>query len=250
VAHEVVKKVGRRAYRYRVESYRDPATHKVRSRWTYLGVEPPGAGPEPAHDEPVVRRASQATKERLVAAFERLVAREPYATVTAGMVAAEAGLAHGTFYRYFADKRAVFMAALERVREEFERSRPTFDPPYGPRERERNRVREWLEATLQRPAENPGVVRAYFDLLETDEELLAGRRRRTAERNATFTQYLEGLTRAGIVAAEAPGSLAAALLALADAVFRETLAAGAPVRPAIAAGVVLVFDRAIFGVQK
>jgi len=50
MAHEVIKKVGRRAYRYRVESYRDPETKKVRSRWRYLGVAAPGdsASPPPA----------------------------------------------------------------------------------------------------------------------------------------------------------------------------------------------------------
>ena len=40
--HDVIKRVGRRAYRYRVESYRDAETQKVRKRWTYLGVAAAG----------------------------------------------------------------------------------------------------------------------------------------------------------------------------------------------------------------
>ena len=37
VAYEVIKRVSGRAYRYRVESYRDPVTRRVRGKWTYLG---------------------------------------------------------------------------------------------------------------------------------------------------------------------------------------------------------------------
>jgi AcrR family transcriptional regulator len=245
--HEVIKRVGRRAYRYRVESYRDPETKKVRSRWTYLGrVARHGDGLAPAAETAVARRAPLQTRERLIAAFERLVGRLPYAAVTAGMVAAEAGLAHGTFYRYFSDKRAVFTAALERTRDELERARPSFDPPIGTLAEERARVRAWIEAILVRPASNPGVLRVYFDILEVDEALRTARRERRLELIAALAGYLERLSDSYIVEVAEPAALATALLALVDAVFREAVVSGSAVEAATVAGVVAVFDRTIF----
>jgi AcrR family transcriptional regulator len=249
MAHEVIKRVGRRAYRYRVETYRDKATGKVRSHWTYAGAvqRDAGAAEDPNKNPlPAVRRAPAQTRERLLAAFERLVARLPYAAVTAGMVAAEAGLAHGTFYRYFSDKRAVFLAALDRTREEFERARPSFDPPYGPLDAERTRVRAWAEAILRRPPSNPGVLRAFFEVLETDDELRVTRSRRRSERAAAFADYLSKLSAAKIASVGSPETLSAALLALLDGEFRNATVAGVPVDPMTVAGVLSVFDRAIF----
>ena len=222
MAHEVVKRVGRRAYRYRVESYRDPQTQKVRSHWTYIGrVLSRGESLAPGGESPVARRAPLQTRERLVAAFERLAGRLSYATVTAGMVAAEAGLAHGTFYRYFSDKRAVFTAALERTRDE-------------------------LEPILRKPSLNPGVVRAYFDVLEDDEALRTARRERLRERVAALSAYLERLRASNIIELADPAAIASALLALVDAVFRDAVVSGTAVEGVTVAGVVAVCDRAIF----
>jgi AcrR family transcriptional regulator len=248
MAHEVVKRVGKRAYRYRVESYRDPSTRKVRSRWTYLGTagDVAGAGGDATGElSAVVRRAPARTRDRLVDAVERLLATHSYADVTAGMVATEAGLAHGTFYRHFKDKRDVFMAALTRVREQFDRERPTFDPPFGSVSEERARVRGCL--SLDKPAEFPGLLRAYFELLESDEALREERERRRAERVDRFATYLELLAANGTIAAENPRSLATALLALADAVVRDAALARSAVDRRTIEGVESVFDRAIFG---
>ncbi len=247
MAHEVVKRVGRRAYRYRVESYRDPQTQKVRSHWTYIGrVLSRGESLAPGGESPVAHRAPLQTRERLVAAFERLAGRLSYATVTAGMVAAEAGLAHGTFYRYFSDKRAVFTAALERTRDELERARPSFDPPLGTLAEERARVRAWVEAILRKPSLNPGVVRAYFDVLEDDEALRTARRERLRERVAALSAYLERLRASNIIELADPAAIASALLALVDAVFRDAVVSGTAVEGVTVAGVVAVCDRAIF----
>jgi AcrR family transcriptional regulator len=247
IAHEVIKRVGRRAYRYRVESYRDPGTRKVRSRWTYLGVaaDPSGGEGAPA---PVSRRATSAeTRERLITAFEHLVETLPYSAVTAGMVATGAGLAHGTFYRYFADKRAVFLAAIDRKREQLQATRPSFEPPYGSLEAERARVRAWAEAVLLGPPHSLGVIRAFFEALEGDEDLREMRRSRSVERVDAFARYLIGLTAdARIIDVPEPEALATALFALMDAVFREAVISGKAADAVTVSGVVAVFDRAIF----
>jgi AcrR family transcriptional regulator len=248
MAHEVIKRVGKRAYRYRVETYRDEKTRKVRSRWTYLGT---AGAPEPGRLGPAVaRRAPAKTREKLVDALERLLSTRPLAEITAGLVAAEAGLAHGTFYRYFADKRAVFMALLDRIREQVERERPTFDPPFGGPAQERLRVRAWLEASLGKPAEHPAAVRAYFELLENDEMLQAARKTRSVERIEALTDYLERLARAGTIALDDAGVVSAALVALSDAVFREAALARNPIDDRMMKGVASVFDRAIFGADR
>jgi AcrR family transcriptional regulator len=248
VAHEVVKRVGRRAYRYLVESYRDPDTKKVRSRWKYLGIVPAEArgqaptkerGPESAP----AAKPTRDTRERLVSAFLELVNSEPYEALTAGMVASKAGLAHGTFYRYFRDKRAVFMAALERVKAEFDRGRPTFDPPIGDLDAERARVRAWV-AMLSRRGNHRGMIRAFYDALEDDPELGAMRRARRAERSADLARYLERLVAGNIADVPDPAALAAALTAMVDGVLRE--AAGDALENATVSGVADVFDRAIF----
>jgi AcrR family transcriptional regulator len=162
------------------------------------------------------------------------------------MVAAEAGLAHGTFYRYFSDKRAVFTAALERTRDELERARPSFDPPLGTLAEERARVRAGVEAILRKPSLNPGVVRAYFDVLEDDEALRTARRERLRERVAALSAYLERLRASNIIELADPAAIASALLALVDAVFRDAVVSGTAVEGVTVAGVVAVFDRAIF----
>ncbi len=251
MSHEVIKRVGKRAYRYSVESYRDPDTRKVRSRWTYLGTALPGGAGEPATlaVASVSRRAPAQTRERVVDAVERLLTDHGYGELTAGMVATEAGLAHGTFYRYFKDKRDVFVAALDRLREEVERERPTFDPPFGTRVEERERIRSLVEASLAKPAQHPGMIRAYFELLESDPEFQATRAQRLRERIDSLAAYLEHLAEAGTIVADAPRSLAVALTGLVDATFREAVLARRPVDPVTKDGVKRVFDRAIFGVE-
>jgi AcrR family transcriptional regulator len=251
VAHEVVKRVGKRAYRYSVETYRDPDTRKVRSRWTYLGtVQPRGAEESgPLSIASVTRRAPAQTRERLVSAVERLLTDHGYGDLTAGMIASDAGLAHGTFYRYFKDKREAFVAAMERIREQIERERPTFDPPFGTRDQERDRVRALLDSSLAKPAQHPGLIRAYFELLESDAELQAARALRLSERVQALCAYLTRLGEAGTIVADAPESLAVALTGLVDATFRDAVLARRPVDAVTKDGVIRVFDRAIFGVE-
>jgi AcrR family transcriptional regulator len=248
MSHEVIKRIGRRAYRYRVERYRDPQTQKMRARWTYLGVAAPPTDDvaTEAQAERLVRRATRDTRERLLDAFERLANREPYAGITAGAISTEAGVAHGTFYRYFRDKRALFASAIERLVEDLARTAPTFDPPYGSREEERLRLRRWLAAVFARKADHPSVLRAFYEALENDPELRQAREARRRERAWRFSEYLEALAAAGTIAPLPAVPAATALLALVEATFRSAVAAGGPIDVTAAAGVIAVLDRAIF----
>jgi AcrR family transcriptional regulator len=240
VAHEVVKHVGARAYRYRVESYRDPASGKVRGKWTYLGR----AGSAETAARP--RQSAQETRERLLAALERLLEEHEYGGVTAGAIAAAAGLAHGTFYRYFSDKQAALRAAIERAREAWARTRPSFEPPYGSLEAERDRVRTWVIAVLSAPYERRGLMRAWYAQREIDVELQALRRRGRAQTVDALASYLEGLGKAKTTGVPRPRELAAALLVLLEGTLRRALVEGESLDAGAIAGVVDVFDRAVF----
>ncbi len=106
---------------------------KVRGRWTYLG-RVTGSGTEPPK-----RTTRELTRERLLTALEALLERHDYAAVTAAEIAEEAGLAHGTFYRYFRDKGAALREAIERVRAAVDREHVALATQPGSLERERAR---------------------------------------------------------------------------------------------------------------
>ncbi|MFY9781400.1 MAG: TetR family transcriptional regulator [Candidatus Baltobacteraceae bacterium] len=246
MAHEVVKHVGSRAYRYRVETYRDPASGKVRGRWTYLGR----AGGEGESSATRPRRSARDTRERLLAALERLLEEQEYSGVTAGAIAAAAGLAHGTFYRYFADRGAALRAAIERAREAWARTRPSFEPPFGSLEAERVRVRAWVAAVLSAPYERRGLVRAWYAQREIDTELKALQRRNRAQTVDALASYLEGLGKAITIGVPRPREFADALLVLLEGTVRRVLVEGENLDAGAIAGVVDVFDRAIFKLEE
>jgi len=242
--YEVVKHVGLRAYRYRVESYRDPATKKNRAHWTYLGRA--GEAPTPAGRTPSPRPTN--TRERLIDAFERILEERPYARVSAGAVAREAGLAHGTFYRHFPDKRSLLAAAIERLRDELARITPDFEPPFGNVAAERLRVSAWVSAVFATPREHPALLRAYLEALESDAGLRERRIERQRERMTRLSRYLRALASAGTISVPRPDALAVALLALIDGTLRGAVVGATAPDDATIAGVGEVFERAIFGV--
>ncbi len=245
MAYEVTKHVAGRAYRYRVESYRDPEAGRVRSRWTYLGVVSPGG----VAKAPAKRRdlAPAPTRDRLIDAFETLTLTHAYRDVTAGAVAIQAGVAHGTFYRYFSDKRSLLIAAIARVRAELDRVHPDFGSPIGTRAQERARLRTWILALYRWPGRNPGLYRAFVDAHDADEELREHKRLRVAERAAQLTAYFERLNAAGIAEIEHPDVLASALTTLVNGSLRELFTTGASSGEA---GIAEIFDRAVFAARE
>jgi AcrR family transcriptional regulator len=55
------------------------------------------------------------TRDDLVAAARRVFERSGYLDTRVGDIAAEAGVAHGSFYTYFSSKQAVFLAVVHDV---------------------------------------------------------------------------------------------------------------------------------------
>ena len=241
MAHEVVKQVRGRAYRYRVDSYRDEATGKVRGHWTYLGkVEADGA------ERAVAPRRSENTRERLIDALARLLETNDFADVTAGRIALEAGVAHGTFYRYFPDKHAALRAAAQRVRDEVDRLFPSFESPLGTPAEERARVSNWIESVVRASLEFPGVMRAWYPVVAADPAMREQRQAKKAANVAALARYFDRLVAAGIIEAANTTELASALSILLFGVFRNVVTDGAVLDEATIAGTLAVFDRAIF----
>ncbi len=242
MAYEVTKTIAGRRYRYQVESVRDPASGKRRSRWTYLGR---------AEDERAARPAAKPrgdARARLLDALERLLDGRDFTALTADAVASEAGLAHGTFYRHFRDKRAALRAALERVREGRGPALDALADDVASVGEARAGIRRLVESVLRSPAEHPALLRAYYALSLRDEEFAGERRERKAAASKRLGEHLTALRARGLATVADPEATAGALFAMLDGFYREAVVDGTALDETRIAGAAEVMERAVFGV--
>jgi AcrR family transcriptional regulator len=214
VAYEVIKRVSGRAYRYRVESYRDPETRRVRGKWTYLGrVEGEGTlSPE--------RKARPSSRDRLLDAVERLLESNELSTISTGMVASEAGLAYGTFYRHFRDLAHVVRDAMVRETANLEKLNERFAEPVGDAATESAKLVTWVREAIAAVLLRPGLFRAWHVTSNHDWAVVAERQRRFEANVEQMALYLERLQTAG-TAKSTPTFAAYAIIALVGAATRE-----------------------------
>jgi AcrR family transcriptional regulator len=214
VAYEVIKRVSGRAYRYRVESYRDPVTRRVRGKWTYLGrVEGEGTlSPE--------RKARPSSRDRLLDAVERLLEKHELSAISTGMVASEAGLAYGTFYRHFRDLAHVVRDAMIRDSGGIEQKNACFEEPLGDRDEERAKVAGWTRESIDGALARPGLYRAWLITSNHDSAVVAERQKRSEAIVERVTHYLDRLRAAGIATPQQSFS-GYAIVALVSAAARE-----------------------------
>ncbi|HYZ16193.1 MAG TPA: TetR/AcrR family transcriptional regulator [Candidatus Acidoferrum sp.] len=206
MAYEVVKDVKGRRYRYRVESYRDAESGRVRNRWTYLGrIATEGQPKQP-------RASSSETRQRLHEAFARLLERADWNDVTSGAIAHEAGLAHGTFYRHYVNKEAILRAAFECRRTELERMYHELLAIASSPERERARLDLWVLDLLRARAGTLGLASALRIAAERDVALAALREDSRANAIATIASYLRGLEERGFARLDAGDEAYAAMV--------------------------------------
>jgi AcrR family transcriptional regulator len=95
---------------------------------------------------------SAATRDALVAAARRLFADQGFADVPADAIVAEAGVTRGALYHQFADKTALFSAALEAVEADIARRLADDVAAAGisdPVEALRRAVGTWLEICVE-----------------------------------------------------------------------------------------------------
>jgi AcrR family transcriptional regulator len=214
VAYEVIKRVSGRAYRYRVESYRDPETRRVRGKWTYLGrVEGEGTlSPE--------RKARPSSRDRLLDAVERLLETSELATISTGMVASEAGLAYGTFYRHFRDLAHVVRDAMVRQTANLETLSERFAEPAAAPGDERAKLEAWVRVSISAVLARPGLFRAWHVTSNHDSAVVAERQKRFEANVELMGKYLDRLQAAGTAKATPPFA-AYAMMALIGAAARE-----------------------------
>jgi AcrR family transcriptional regulator len=240
MSYEVTKLVNGRPYRYRVRSERDPDTGKVRNRWTYLGRGEAGGAQVAAKPRPNAREA-------LLEALERLLDRSDPGEVTADAVSVEAGLAHGTFYRYFHNRVDAVRALTARLREERAVELGLLDEPPSDLAGARAALRTWTAALLHARTQHHGLVRALYALASQDAEIrntLRERRDRNAQRLAG---WLAALADRGLVALRDPESTGAVLYSILDGIGRDSVAAGEPLEQHRLAAAIDLVERAVFG---
>ncbi len=229
MAYEVIKRVGGRAYRYRVESYRDPETRRVRGKWTYLGrVEGEGTlSPE--------RQARPSSRTRLLNALEALLEMRDLSALTTGIIASHAGLAYGTFYRYFKDVNHIVREAMLRYSATHDKLREELfsNATNGPVERER--IGAWLAQMIADAQAQRGLIRAWHVASNADAALILERQQRFDSSVSGFARYIERLNADRIISVRSPAFNAYALEALCTAIVREC-AVESPFIPAKVAG--------------
>ena len=189
MAYEVLKTIGGHRYRYRVESYRDPDTGKVRNKWTYVGRADDG------EQAPAGRRASgEDTREALVGAFLRLVERKALRAVTPTAIAREAKLGSATFYRHFKSRDELVGFCTQRAMDDLDARLLDLRAIASNAKDERLRLRTLAMDLVRRPSAPPGLFRAWSVL--SPEKV---RRERHARRITAFSEYIEALADRGYI---------------------------------------------------
>ncbi len=242
MAYDVVKTIGGREYRYRVQSERDPISGKIRNRWTYVGrVSGEGAV---AKLRPVRTNA----RTRLLAAAEHLLEAGEAAELTVDSIARAAGVAHGTFYRYFRDRSDV----LEALARHLKATRAVGDDgllrdDVTSLADARRGVRTWMSERLRFALQRRAAVRAWSTLVASEARLAAYREERRDSTRRRLHEHLEVLTSRGFADVSDPASTAMMLMALVDGVIRATILESDSLSAAHIDAATEIADRAIFG---
>jgi AcrR family transcriptional regulator len=223
-----------------IATERDPATGKFRNRWTYLGRgDHRGA---PASIKP---RAN--AREALLGALERLLDRNDVGDVTAALISSEAGLAHGTFYRYFRNRDDAIKSLAEQLRSQRVAALGLIDEPPVDGAAARTAFRAWTTALLQAKTQHYGVVRALLALATHDAAMRAAFQQRREEYGRRLAVWLRGLTDRAIISLAAPETAASMIFAMVDGIGREANAAADPLDDDRITAAVDLIERAVFG---
>jgi AcrR family transcriptional regulator len=84
---------------------------RTRGGWTPAGT---AAARRAGYDERATAKGAR-TREELLAAARRVFERDGYLDTRVADIAAEADLAHGSFYTYFSSKQSVFLAIVREI---------------------------------------------------------------------------------------------------------------------------------------
>jgi AcrR family transcriptional regulator len=136
------------------------------------------------------------------------------------MVASEAGLAYGTFYRHFSDLAHVVRDAMVRETANLEKLNERFAEPIDDAATERAKLVAWVREAIAAVLLRPGLFRAWHVTSNHDWAVVAERQRRFEANVEQMARYLERLQAAG-AAKSTPAFAAYAIIALVGAATRE-----------------------------
>ncbi|GAC1416648.1 MAG: hypothetical protein NVSMB64_26820 [Candidatus Velthaea sp.] len=242
MAYEVIKRIGGREYRYRVQSERDAATGKRRNRWTYLGR----VSSERVRAAEKRMRPSD-TERRVLEALERLLERGDPKAVTADAIAAEAGIAHGTFYRYFKDRTAALEAFARHFRTTRGSAEENLRDGVASAAQARAGMRQWISEKLRAAVERPASLRVWYALMASDARLAAFRIERRAATLQRMSEHLTHLAARGFAPLRDPEGTAAALFAMIDGMISGAIVDAEPLDERRIAAAAEVAERGVFG---
>jgi AcrR family transcriptional regulator len=239
MAYEVTKVVNGRSYRYRVRSERDPLTGKFRNRWTYLGRADAAGAVAPARERRNARTA-------LLDALERLLLSTDPDAVTAAAISTEAGVAHGTFYRYFRNKSEAIVALFERLGAARSANHDALDVVPATAADARTALRTWASGVFYAKDRHVGLLRVFDTLSARDELLDAHRKARREAFVSRMRAYLAMLDERGFAHIADPAASASVLVSMFVGIFRDAILTGPLDETQVAAAVDLI-ERAVFG---
>lgn len=240
MAYDVIKTIRGREYRYRVQSERDPQTGKTRNRWTYVGRVASERTPA------LARTKRSGTRSRLLSALQAILERGDPSAVTPDAIAREAGVAHGTFYRYFSDRSDALRAFAEHIRATRGFPEDALRSDVMNRAQARADLRAWVTHRLTDAAERGAIIRVWYALMASDERLSAFKEERRRDVRRALAAFISALNARGFADVDDPDVTAAVLYALIDGIMRSTVLEGEPIDPTTIAATVSVVERAVF----
>ena len=187
MAYEVTKQIKGRQYRYRVEGVRDPSTGQTRARWQYLGRLGEGGVVAPSRVS-----SPRVTRDEIVAVTARLLESRDASRVTVAVIAQNAGVSPGTFYRHFADRNSAFSAALTFLCDRLLADLPSLDGTPGTREAEQARLYDWF-AALHGEVLNRRALRWYLTIPDRGKPALLERAMLAVDPHDLLVRYFQAL---------------------------------------------------------
>ena len=191
MAYEVIKRVSGRAYRYRVESYRDPETRRVRGKWTYLGrVEGEGTL-SPERKARPVRATGCWTRSNGCSRPTSLRRSRP------AWSPAKPGSPTGRSTGTSATSRTSCATRWCARRPTSKRHNERFSELLGEADAERAKLVAWIREAIAAVLSRPGLFRAWHVTSNHDWAVVAERQRRFEANVEHMARYLEPASRGG-----------------------------------------------------
>ncbi|MEZ4368881.1 MAG: helix-turn-helix domain-containing protein [Kofleriaceae bacterium] len=209
----------------------------------------PAAKPAPVRAPRFQQERSRRTFEALVDAAEALFAEHGYDATGSPEIARKAGASVGTFYRYFDDKKQVFLEVVRRHLEQMMTSTLDGISPAALAGKARHEtIAIAIDALFRSVTHHPGLSRTIEEMALRDPEVAALRHRYEQASRQRITQLVTLVALPEVVAD--PQATAWALTACAmecAAAAGGLRGAGAPSQARLRAALIAMVERLLFG---